>query len=316
MSGRAPETCPCASSAQDAVVVYALGGEASPEEYAAALGAVSTALRTAGRQPQAAEANCDPDHDCFDAVLVAHECDAAAVVTYWAQSESRDVPHLVITLADSEGLVAVAEDIPQDAVLATTAAEMVGRAFYDWPRRAGVILHLDTIPSGRPVRIDGVMMQSPVTRPVMLGRHEVIIGAAGLIRRDFSVHGESEDEINLVVRLDEESGVGPEVATHQEDETNGASQVTTTEGSAWPSYAVGGGLVLAGAALWISPMLTFASSDEVQARSPKPPKPAATRVTSATPLHADTICASAARSKAPSLAHGLAFFRQYVYAAS
>ncbi|MFK7999630.1 MAG: hypothetical protein AB8H86_08530 [Polyangiales bacterium] len=43
-------------------MVYSLGGEASPEEYAAAL-------------------HCDPDHLCFAKVLEANECEAAAVVT-------------------------------------------------------------------------------------------------------------------------------------------------------------------------------------------------------------------------------------------
>ncbi|MFT5358582.1 MAG: hypothetical protein ACI9KE_005821 [Polyangiales bacterium] len=251
--------------AQETMVVYSLGGEASPEEYAAALGSVSTALRTAGRQPQAAEANCDPDDDCFEGVLQTHQCDAAAVVTFWAQSETRDVPHLVITLADATGLVAVAEDIAPDAVLATTAAEMIGRAFYDWPRRAGVILHLDTIPSGRPVRIDGLMLLSPVTRPVMLGRHEIIVGAEGLIRRDFTVHGESEDEINLVVRLDDESGgvSGASAQVSEGSEPLGETPAAgTSEGSAWPSYAVGGGMVVAGAALWISPVLTLAGAGD------------------------------------------------------
>ncbi|MFK7999632.1 MAG: hypothetical protein AB8H86_08540, partial [Polyangiales bacterium] len=71
-----------------------------------------------------------------------------------------------------------------------------------------------------------------------------------------------------IVRLDDESLVTGPVETDTGDHAHSSAETTPAEsdgeGSAWPSYVVGGGLVAAGAALWISPVMTLAGSGDLK----------------------------------------------------
>ena len=249
-------------------VVYGTGGDGTTQQVRAAQAALHAALQARGSTTEAGQGGCEPDAGCLAALLREHGVAAAAVATYWQETELRESANFVVTLADGEGLVAAARDVGEGDDMEEVAGELVEQALADWPRRSGVTLFLDTDPTGAPVRIDGAFVQSPVVRPLALGRHEIFVGTDPAVRRELVVDGSSDEEIHLQIELHPDDAARRVIALRDVDGQGDGEQEheveTPSTPSAWPSYVIGGAAIAAGAAMWIPPAVTLARSGECE----------------------------------------------------
>lgn len=256
--------------AQSSFAVYHVGGDADDDTLYEAERALVLAIEATGTNAERTLLSCDPADDCLSDVLGSTSSDAVAVITMWGVDETRVQPNVVLTLADSEGLVAVEADVEDTEAGADQAffAGLLERAMTLWPRRAGVMLELDTLPSGQPVRVDGAFLQTPLSRRLLLGEHEIVVGTENPVRQMVTVDQNSPDVISLVIEADPADIASTETAAESREVVEGpeSPEVSTQEESAWPSYLLGGALVAGGIAAWVQPIIALSQNGDCAER--------------------------------------------------